>query len=177
MCVFVLRSEPTQPRRGACCGGAAYFGLSREASARGRAALNTALFVLREGAFVTVLSRWEQAKELTVFSPPSPHMFPFARAGASQRLPLGTLQAGSHPVQIRAEQQVSPTLLVRLRGGLGLRHPVVTSKKCHLPAPYHCTCSAGQEQQLTLCRYPMPKGQSRQPPSQDGAGLSFSCPT
>ena len=109
---------------------------------------------------MTVLSRWEQAKELTVVSPPSPHIFPFARAGASQRLPLGTLQAGSHPVQIRAEQQVSPTLLVCLRGGLGLRHPVVTSKKCHLPAPYHCSCSAGQEQQLTLCRYPMPRGEA-----------------
>jgi len=33
--LFALRSELSQPRRGACCVGAAYFGLTREASARG----------------------------------------------------------------------------------------------------------------------------------------------
>lgn len=70
VCLFVLRSEPSQPQRGVCCGGAAYFGLSREASARGRAAPNTDLFVLQEGAFVAILLRWEQAKELMVVSPP-----------------------------------------------------------------------------------------------------------
>lgn len=121
VCLFVLRSEPSQPQRGVCCGGAAYFGLSREASAQGRAAPNTALFVLQEGAFVAILSRWEQAKELMVVvpppPPPSPHMFPFTQARASQRRPRGSLQAGPHLVQIRAEQQVTPTLLVCLRGG------------------------------------------------------------
>lgn len=73
---FVLRSEPSQPQRGACCRGAAYFGLTEEASAWGTAALNTALFVLQEGAFVGVLSRWEQAKELTVVSPSQPSHVP-----------------------------------------------------------------------------------------------------
>lgn len=72
VCLFVLRSEPSQPQRGVCCGGAAYFGLSREASAQGRAAPNTALFVLQEGAFVAILSRWEQAKELMVVPHPPP---------------------------------------------------------------------------------------------------------
>lgn len=72
VCLFVLRSEPSQPQRGVCCGGTAYFGLSREASAQGRAAPNTALFVLQEGAFVAILSRWEQAKELMVVPHPPP---------------------------------------------------------------------------------------------------------
>lgn len=40
---------------------------------------------------MAVLSRWEQAKELMIvsYSPRSPHMFAFAWAGASQRLPGG----------------------------------------------------------------------------------------
>lgn len=113
--------------------------------AQGKAAPNSALFVLREGAFMALLSQRQQAKELSVVFTPVP-----ATGDSPNR---------SHLIQIRAEQQVTPTTAgVPLWGALRLSHTTVTSKKCHLPAPHHCTCSAGQEQLLALTRYPMPRG-------------------
>lgn len=153
--VFVLRSEPSQPQRGACCGGAAYFGLTLEASAWGRAAPNTALFVLQEGAFVGVLSRWEQAKELTVVSPPQ---LSHVSLHINRNQPVPPSRTSPPPDVCRATGLLHTASVPS--GDLGLRHFMVTSKKCHLPAPYHSTCSAGQESLATMCRCPTPRGEA-----------------
>lgn len=70
------------------------FGLTREASAQGRAAPNSALFVLQEGAFVALLSQQQRAKELSVVFTPVPV--------------TGDSPNRCHLIQIRAELQVKP---------------------------------------------------------------------
>lgn len=108
----------------------------------------------------------------------SPKQCPVCAAGRGIHGPPVTAAAGErtvgcfHPSAChrRLSKQIPPnpdtcraagnthTAGVPLWGALRLSHTTVTSKKCHLPAPHHCTCSGGQEQLLALPRYPMPRG-------------------
>lgn len=162
-----LCSGQSLPRRGACCRGAAYFGLTQEASSWGREASNTALFVLWEGAFVSVV--WEQAK--SCFSAAA-IMFPFSGAGASQCLPRaipsrnppfpGICRAAGHP-------HAAYVLLRRTLGSVTPRRHLKNAM-----SQLHTIALALQDRRAACSvQVPHAKGQSWQLTSQDGGGLNF----
>lgn len=143
LCLLVLRSEPSQPREVLAAEELLTLASPKRPWHGAHSPKQCPVCAVGRGIHSPAVTA-ATGKELWVVFTPEP-----ATGDSPNR---------SHLIQIRAEHQVTSTLLVCLCGGLRLSHTTVTSKTCHLAAPCHCTCSAGQKQLLTLCQGVMPAG-------------------